>query len=52
MTTYSDMESFRTESIAFKSVPWRTDILHTPGGLEKLTDISQLSVRQPFFVWL
>ena len=46
------MESFRTESVAFKGIPWRTDILHTPGGLEKLTDIPQLSVRQPFFVWL
>ena len=48
----SHMESFRTESIAFKSLPWRTDILHTPGGYEQLTDISQLSVRQWFFVWL
>jgi hypothetical protein len=39
------METFRTQSMPFKSVPWRTDILHTLGGLEKLTDISELSVR-------
>jgi hypothetical protein len=39
------METFRTQSMPFKSISWRTDVLYTPGGLEKLTDISEVSVR-------
>ena len=41
------MDRFRFESIAFKSIPWRSDILYIPKGLMKLEDIPELGVGAP-----
>jgi hypothetical protein len=41
---------FRTESDDFKSLPWQTDILFTPGGIEQLKDSPVLLVCPLFFV--
>jgi hypothetical protein len=45
-------DQFRTESVPFKMIPWWTDVLCTPGGLDKLKGIPELSVSQPLFMWL
>jgi hypothetical protein len=43
----ANMDHFRYDSDAFKSLPWRTNILYTPLGVEKVEHIPALSVSPP-----
>ena len=38
------MDRFRFQSQAFADIPWHTDILCAPDGIEKLKDIEVLRV--------
>jgi hypothetical protein len=40
-------DQFHTNSVPFKIIPWRTDILCTFHGLEELKGIPGLSVSEP-----
>lgn len=43
-TMESSSEDFRTTSVHFKALPWRTNVLCTPGGLDQLQVVPELSV--------
>jgi len=40
----ADQEEFRTTSIFFKGVPWRTGVVSAPGGLNKLESVPDVCV--------
>jgi hypothetical protein len=40
----ADQEDFRTTSTFFKGVPWRTDVVSAPGGLNKLESVPDVCV--------
>ena len=42
---------FRTNSVPFKMIPWRTDLLCTFRGLDELKGIPELSVSEPAPMW-
>ena len=39
-------EQFHTESEAFRTIPWCTNVLYSKQGFNQLDGISQLSVRR------
>src|ERR1700733_15209685 len=46
-------ENFHTKSSFFKDIPWRTDIVFAPGGLDKLGSVPEVSVSSlPFRLML
>jgi hypothetical protein len=52
--TKLEPEEFRTNSMFFKGLPWRTSVLYEPGGLQKMQSIPHISVSpilfRPFLV--
>jgi hypothetical protein len=40
----ADQGEFRTTSIFFKDIPWKTDAVSAPGGLDKLETVSDVCV--------
>jgi hypothetical protein len=45
-------DSFRTDSSYFAQLPWRTDVLLKPGGLNTLRGISSLNVSRFCYLML
>ena len=42
-------ENFRTKSSFFKDIPWKTDVVFAPRGLDKLGSVPEVSVSSlPF----
>ena len=42
----AESDQFRIKSLPFKDIPWSTDILSAPGGLQQLESVPGLSVCQ------
>jgi len=40
----ADSDHFRVSSAAFKDIPWRTNVVYVPNGLEALDNIAVLTV--------